>query len=264
MKTLIQYLFEATVNTAELEKNLTFEETDLDGILDILDTDEYNHFEDLVGQRVTKDDVRSGVFLLKHSTHFKIMYEGTLLGIFSVCLPENFKDSIRNERVYDLREFSNKRHLRLLFYPFIDAAVNGEPSDLIDKNDYEGVIEKINKNQENYADYVRQCNEANDELIDRIMSITGFVVIWQLSKDAKKKIDVNQIALLKIFFQKLTKLIKNTGAKYIMAQGKDEHVTNAYIKLGGFNSTEKLFKKYAADYNRINRDFISGTVIKRI
>jgi hypothetical protein len=49
-----------------------------------------------------------------------------------------------------------------------------------------------------------------------------------------------------------------------MAQGKDEHVTNAYIKLGGFNSTEKLFEKYAANYNRRNRDFISGTVIKRI
>ena len=51
MKSLIQYLFEALVNGPELEKNLKFEETDIEEILDILDTDEYNHFADLCGKR---------------------------------------------------------------------------------------------------------------------------------------------------------------------------------------------------------------------
>ncbi len=99
------------------------------------------------------------------------------------------------------------------------------------------------------------------------MSKTGFVVIWQLSNKAKKKIDVNQVSLLKIFFQKLTELIKNTRAKYIIAQGKDEHVTKAYIKLGGFNSTEEFYNKHAAQVNHYQRDdleFLEGTIIKRI
>ena len=51
MKSLIQYLFEALVNRSELEKDLKFEKTTPDEILDILDTDEYNHFEDLVGEK---------------------------------------------------------------------------------------------------------------------------------------------------------------------------------------------------------------------
>lgn len=331
MKTLIQYLFEATVNTAELEKNLKFEETNLDDILDILDTDEYNHFVELCGERYTKKQVKDGVFLLRYSTHFKIMYKDTLLGVFSVCLPKNFNDLI-NDRGPDRSQ--DMWQLKRLFYPFLKAAIAGEPYDIIDKNIYNGLIkdvdlEKIKKCEEKkkyYADmrqtydknfdeltrkYVelaeeykkhydsdikRQLDEINDktiaaeqnkvkmqkliqvnddairgmiseqtkELVKRIMDVTGFVVIWQLSKDAKKKIDVNQIALLKIFFQKLTELIKNTGAKYIMAQGKDEHVTKAYIKLGGFHSTEELFKKYTGDYDEEDCDFLNGTVIKRI
>ena len=54
-----------------------------------------------------------------------------------------------------------------------------------------------------------QIRESAEKLVKRIMSKTGFVSIWQLSKDAKKKLDINQIALLRIFFQKLIELIKN-------------------------------------------------------
>ena len=267
MKTLIQYLLEAAVNTADLENNLKFEKTDIDNILDILDTDEYNHFIELCGERYTKDEVRKGVFLLNHSTHFKIMYEGSLLGIFSVCLPENFKNLLRNNIPGTKRDMSL---LKRLFYPFLKAAAIGEPYDIIDKSVYNGLIdddypEKIKKYEEKLKEYSedmlkyrkrmleynkksielkkeydkyhdpeikRQLDDVDynihltglslervnyykakceadapldkngklvQELAERIMSITGFVVIWQLSKDAKKKIDVNQIALLKIF-----------------------------------------------------------------
>ena len=332
MKSLIQYLFEALVNGPELEKNLKFEETDIDEILDILDTDEYNHFVELTGKRYDKNVVKEGVFLLNNSTHFKIMYEGNLLGIFSVCLPENFNNlmSAKGKNKYAKNDFEL---LNTLFYPFFKAAIDGVPYDVIDENIYKDVIEDyfkktevnseilkdydddMQKKKQKLIEYSEKVNALYDEfvktrdkdikaqmdsmnnkyneiaddiekaekwkkiirtevwkagqittkeLVKRIMSITGFVVIWQLSKDAKKKIDVNQVSLLKIFFQKLTELIKNTGAKYIMAQGKDEHVTNAYIKLGGFNRPEELFKKYAADYNENDREFLEGTVIKRI
>ncbi len=135
MKSLIQYLFEALVNGPELEKNLKFEETDIEEILDILDTDEYNHFADLTGERYDKDTVREGVFLLNNSTHFKIMYEGTLLGVFSVCLPENFKDLMnkREQSKYAENDFNS---LETLFIPFLTAYLDGEPYDVIDKNIY--------------------------------------------------------------------------------------------------------------------------------
>ena len=180
--------------------------------------------------------------MLNNSTHFKIMYEGTLLGVFSVCLPENFNNLINTIKSNE-HSRNDYKNLVTLFKPFFRAFSDDAKYDIIDKNDYKYHI---------------------DELVEQIMSKTGFVVIWQLSNKAKKKIDVNQVSLVKIFFQKLTELIKNTGAKYIIAQGKDKHVTKAYIKLGGFNGTEELFNEYASIYNKDVRDFIEGTVIKRI
>lgn len=331
MKSLIQYLFEALVNKADLEKDLKFEETDIEEILDILDTDEYNHFVELTGKRYDKDVVREGVFLLNNSTHFKIMYEDTLLGIFSVCLPENFNNlmNIKGKNKYAHNDFDL---LTKLFYPFFNAGIDGASYDILDETDYNDVIEdyleeskrnlekledvedsiqKFEKQKYEYSEKVNTLydefiktrdkdikaqmdsmnNKYNDvidsiekyqswkkitereieqqkykatvKLVKRIMSKTGFVAIWQLSKDAKKKLDINQIALLRIFFQKLIELIKTSGAKYIIAQGKDDHVTNAYIKLGGFKSTEELFTKYANSSAR-DGEFLEGTVIKRI
>ena len=289
MKSLIQYLFEALVNGPELEKNLKFEETDIDEILDILDSDEYNHFVELCGKRYDKDVVREDVFLLNNCTHFKIMYEGKLLGIFSVCLPENFNNlmSTKGKNEYAYNDFDL---LTKLFYPFFNAAINKASNDILDENDYKDVIEDYLEESkgnleklEDIEDSIQKFGKQKDQswkkiiereieqqkykatvkLVKRIMQKTGFVSIWQLSKDAKKTIDVNQVSLLKVFFQKLIELIKNSGAKYIMAQGKDDHITNAYIKLGGFKSTEELFTKYA-NSSAHNSEFLEGTVIKRI
>lgn len=333
MKSLIQYLFEALVNKADLEKDLKFEETDIEEILDILDTDEYNHFVELAGKRYDKDAVRKGVFLLNNCTHFKIMYERKLLGVFSVCLPENFNNLMNTKEKNKYAE-GDYRNLITLFWSFVRGYAALETYDLLDKSDYKDIIEdflekseKLLEIERDYAvDIQRYDNEYNEyyekmieleeeyekskdpnirhqlydidikvrnaydhrekayatkkatdeklqpqimasveNLVKRIMSKTGFVAIWQLSKDAKKKIDVNQVSLLKIFFQKLIELIKNTGAKYIIAQGKDDHVTNAYIKLGGFKSTEEFYKKHStSSFYQRHSDFLEGTVIKRI
>lgn len=333
MKSLIQYLFEALVNGPELEKNLKFEETDIEEILDILDTDEYNHFVELAGKRYDKDTIRRGIFLLNNCTHFKIMYKGKLLGVFSVCLPENFNNLIKRIKQDSTKAKDDYRDLILLFMPFVRGYAALESYDLLDKTDYKDIIEDfleksekfleierdyadIQKYDNEYAEYYKKMIEleeeyrkskdpnikhqlydiydkvhnaydrkekahaskkANDEklqpqiresaekLVKQIMSKTGFVSIWQLSKDAKKKLDINQIALLRIFFQKLIELIKNSGAKYIMAQGKDDHITNAYIKLGGFKSVEEFYKKHSTPYfYKTYSDFLEGTVIKRI
>ena len=72
MKSLIQYLFESLVNRPELEKNLKFEKTTPEEILDILDSDEYNHFEDLIGEKVSRNYFRENVFLFGECTPYKI------------------------------------------------------------------------------------------------------------------------------------------------------------------------------------------------
>ena len=92
MKSLIQYLFEALVNRPELEKNLKFEKTTPDEILDILDTDEYNHFEDLVGEKISKNEFRESIFLFDRCTPYKILYEDKLVGVFSIMLPISISD----------------------------------------------------------------------------------------------------------------------------------------------------------------------------
>ena len=333
MKSLIQYLFEALVNKADLEKDLKFEETDIEEILDILDTDEYNHFVELAGKRYDKDVIRGGVFLLNNCTHFKIMYEDTLLGIFSVCLPENF-NNLMDTKEKNKYAKADYRNLITLFWPFVRGYAGLESYDLLDKTDYKDIIEDFLEKSEKFLEMERDYNDdiqrynneydeyykkmrelteeyrkskdpkighqiddidikrrnaydhrekvyaskkTNDEklqsqiresvetLVKRIMSKTGFVSIWQLSKDAKKKLDINQIALLRIFFQKLIELIKNSGAKYIMAQGKDDHITNAYIKLGGFKGVEEFYKKHSTPYfYKTYSDFLDGTVIKQI
>ena len=89
MKSLIQYLFEALVNRPELEKNLKFEKTTPDEILDILDSDEYNHFEDLIGEKTSRNEFRENVFLFDECTPYKILYEDKLVGVFSIMLPKS-------------------------------------------------------------------------------------------------------------------------------------------------------------------------------
>ena len=86
MKSLIQYLFEALVNRPELEKNLKFEKTTPDEVLDILDTDEYNHFADLVEEKVSKNYFREHIFLFDKCTPYKILYEDYLIGMFLVLV----------------------------------------------------------------------------------------------------------------------------------------------------------------------------------
>ena len=159
MKSLIQYFFEALVNGPELEKNLKFEETDIEEILDILDSDDYNHFVELCGKRYDKNVIRDGVFLLNNCTHFKIIYEDTLLGVFSVCLPENFNNlmSTKGKNEYAYNDFDL---LTKLFYPFFNVAINKEPNDIIDENEYKDVIEDYLEKSKRNLEYLEDIKDS--------------------------------------------------------------------------------------------------------
>ena len=238
MKSLIQYLFEALVNRPELEKNLKFEKTTLDELLDILDTDEYNHFEDLAGEKMSKNEFRESTFLFDRCTPYKILYEDKLVGVFSLMLPKNL-DELKNDSIDDYRIF-----LQTLT-PVYKALLDNYNFNIIDKTDYEKSINHIH-------------------FTNNILSKSAYVGIWQISPGAKKKIDINQIALIKVFFEKLLAILKSGRVTYIMAHGKDAHRTKGYVAVAGFTNPIDIFKKYSSLFYKKNPELFDGFVIKRI
>lgn len=238
MKSLIQYLFEALVNRPELEKNLKFEKTTPDEILDILDTDEYNHFEDLAGEKMSKNEFRESTFLFDRCTPYKILYEDKLVGVFSLMLPKSLS-TLRDDSIDDYRIFIQT------LTPVYNALLDNYNFNIIDKTDYEKSSSRIS-------------------FTDRILSKSAYVGIWQISPEAKKKIDINQIALIKVFFEKLLAILKSEHVTYIMAHGKDAHRTKGYVAVAGFSNPIDIFKKYSRVFYKDNPELYNGFVIKRI
>lgn len=238
MKSLIQYLFEALVNRPELEKNLKFEKTTPDEILDILDTDEYNHFEDLVGEKMSKNEFRESTFLFDRCTPYKILYEDKLVGVFSLMLPKSLS-TLRDDSIDDYRIFIQT------LTPVYNALLDNYNFNIIDKTDYEKSSNRI-------------------RFTDNILSKSAYVGLWQISSDAKKKIDINQIALIKVFFEKLLAILKSEHVTYIMAHGKDAHRTKGYVAVAGFSNPIDIFKKYSRLFYKDNPELYNGFVIKRI
>ena len=238
MKSLIQYLFEALINRPELEKNLKFEKTTPDEILDILDTDEYNHFEDLVGEKMSKNEFRESTFLFDRCTPYKILYEDKLVGVFSLMLPKTL-DELKDDSLDDYRIFLHT------LTPVYKALLDNYNFNIIDKTDYEKSINHIH-------------------FVNNILSKSAYVGLWQISSDAKKKIDINQIALIKVFFEKLLAILKSEHVTYIMAHGKDAHRTKGYVAVAGFTNPIDIFKKYGGIMYTNSPELFDGFVIKRI
>ena len=238
MKSLIQYLFEALVNRPELEKNLKFEKTTPDEVLDILDTDEYNHFADLVEEKVSKNYFREHIFLFDKCTPYKILYEDKLVGVFSIMLPKTLV-ALRDDSYDDYAIFGQTLH------PIYKALKDNYNFNVIEKTDYEK------------SEYIR-------DFVNNILSKSAYIGLWQISPEAKKKIDINQIALIKVFFEKLLSILKSEHVTYVMAHGKDAHRAKGYVKVGGFTNPIDVFKEYGGKTYERSPELFDGFVIKRI
>ena len=238
MKSLIQYLFESLVNRPELEKNLKFEKTTPDEILDILDSDEYNHFEDLIGEKVSRNYFKENVFLFDECTPYKILYEDKLVGVFSIMLPKSLS-KLQDDNYNDYALFAQT------LLPIYKALKDNYSFNIINKNDYEKY------------DYRR-------DFVNNILSKSAYIGLWQISPEAKRKSDINQIALVKVFFEKLLAILKSEHVTYIMAHGKDTHRTKGYVKVGGFTNPIDVFKKYGGISYEKSPELFDGFVIKQV
>lgn len=109
------------------------------------------------------------------------------------------------------------------------------------------------------------CDAYGYEKARDLVNDSAYVILLQLSSQAKKNLDINQIAVIKVFYEKLIDLAKSNGAKVICAHGKDKRVTQGYIKAGGFDSYKD---KYLPDAIKRNfagfKDLYENFVIKKI
>ena len=101
---------------------------------------------------------------------------------------------------------------------------------------------------------------------DDIVKDSAYIILWQLSSKVKKELDINPIALVKVFYEKLEAKLKKEHIKIITAHGKNDKMKKSYIKVGGF---EDYNSKYLTDYikklwERVGPDIYENFVIKKI
>lgn len=123
---------------------------------------------------------------------------------------------------------------------------------------YEDIITSLFNSSKLLSEY--------DYTFDNIVKDSAYIILWQLSSKEKKELDINPIALVKVFYEKLEQKLKKEHIKVIGAHGKNEKMKKSYIKVGGF---EDYSNKYLTDYTkklweRINSDIYENFVIKKI
>lgn len=231
MISLFDYIIESLINTKELEKDLKFVESTKKEVYGILDSDDYKHGEVL---GMNSDDLKgkstNQLFLEDEATYYKIQYQNNIIGIVSIVFPAqmaNLKNSVDNwncKKIFGLLALNSilQKHKNVDIF-------NLKESDFEDKSMYD-------KNAQYSSTQI-------EELAMQLLEHTAYIGVWAINQNIKKKLDINDFSLIKIFFNKLIQLCINHKAQYIWAHGKDEHITKMYVKVGKFiNPYEELFK----------------------
>ena len=234
MISLYRYIFEA-IERNEIEKHLKFEEISLDEFEKIIMSDEYGNGKGLLGDYPENEDLKELMFMIEQSDIFKIMYKNETLGVVAYVLPKNLKKFIRSKEEKDIH--SPNKHIlwKLCLSPFISMHYFNEVS----------ASEKV------FDDPTSE--EIASSYKEKIIGEIAYVTAWQLSPSAKKKIDINEISLVKVFFEKIINELKTNGAKYFFAHGKDKRVCRLYVKLAGCINPINTYK-IIWKLNKFHRD----------
>lgn len=254
MISLFDYIIESLINAKELEKNLKFVESSKKEVYGILDTDDYKHGE-VIG--MSSDDLNgktpNQTFLENEAIYYKIQYQDNIIGIISIVFPAQMAN-IKN----DVDNWCCKKIFKLF-------ALNS-----ISQKHKNVDIFNLKKSDTKDDEYSQTQIE---ELTTQLLEHTAYIGVWAINQNIKKKLDINDFSLIKIFFDKLIQLCKSHKAQYIWAHGKDDHITKMYVKVGKFiNPYEELFKinidkGYFGDDEKIKIYFTQLTktlVIKKI
>jgi hypothetical protein len=248
MISLYRYIFEA-IERNDIEKYLKFEEISLDEFEKIIMSDEYGNGKSLLGEYPEDVELKDMMFMIEQSDIFKIMYKNEPLGVVAYVLPKKLKKFLLSEEEKD-RDSSNRYTLwNLCLRPFLKAHY------------YQ--YDEVYANEKIFDSDKR---DAINIFYGKCIKELAYITAWQLSPTAKKKIDINEISLVKVFFEKLVKELKNNGAKYFFAHGKDKRVCRLYVKLAGcinpINTYKHIWKKYK--FHKDNFYAVEDIVYKKI
>ena len=87
-----------------------------------------------------------------------------------------------------------------------------------------------------------------------------YVTYLLMLPEVQNELDIDKIATIKVFFNKLKDFVKQLKKDYIIANGKDEKLTKLYCKCGGF----KCYKDFLSNkslYSDKNHKFIIETSV---
>lgn len=248
MISLYRYIFEA-IERNDIEKHLKFEEISLDEFEKIIMSEEYGNGKGLLGDFPEDVDLKDMMFLVEQSNIYKIMYKNEQLGVIAYVLPKNLKKFLSSPEEKDKDSIHRHLLLKLCLRPFIVEHYENNVSA------NEKVFDDVNREETNLRQYYEKCTNE-----------IAYVTAWQLSPSAKKKIDINEISLVKVFFEKIIKELKNNGAKYFFAHGKDKRICRLYVKLAGcinpINTFKNIWKRYK--FHKDEFYFVEDIVFKKI
>lgn len=253
MIALLEYIFEA-IERNEIEKHLKFEEISIDEFEKIIMSDEYGNGKNLLGEFPKDEDIKDVLFLIEQSNMYKIMYKNETLGVVAYVLPKNLKQFLKLSRQMTEREYLNKHIIwNLCLRPFITAHYH--------------YYDAVSANEKVFDDDTSE--DTLKSYYDKCTDEIAYVTAWQLSPTAKKKIDINEISLVKVFFEKLIKELKNNGAKYFFAHGKDKRICRLYVKLAGcinpINTYKYIWKNnLKGNYHKDEFYVVEHIVFKKI
>lgn len=224
MISLFEYIIESLINAKELENDLKFIESTKKEIYGILDSDDYKHGEVLgLDSDTLKGQSDNEIFLENESTYYKIQYQNNIIGIVSIVFPEKMEN---------LKNLHDKIDCKKIFKLFVSNSLSNEH-----KNS------NIFNLKESDTKDVQYSELQISKLTNQLLKQTAYIGVWAFNQNIKKKLDINDFSLVKVFFNKLIQLCKDHKAQYIWAHGKDKHITQMYVKVGKFiNPYEDLFK----------------------
>ncbi len=230
MISLNDFIFEA-LQRADIEKNLKFIKISDERFEDLFETIMDNGKNLGLEEGDTIDDLA----LLKISDKFEIRYENKLLGIITYLLPDKLYKIVKKE--------IGRPNDRLIINYTLRYFLKWHYDNLVHKD--EQIFEDPKKDEDEVSYSTRLLKE------------TAYVCCWELFKEPKEQLGINEISLIKVFFEKLKSELKNNKVKYFFAHGKDDRVGNLYTKLCNGVSSLKTLEANADKKNKTNNVFMS-------
>jgi len=231
---LFDFIIESQIEIKDLRNKMDFDEITDKEAHAIIDSDEYKHGTEL-GFEKANDLYDAGTGFV-NSNHFKITYEGNILGIIG---------------------FSTLKMLRSY-----DSGNDGtELSDILSKS-IRAVL------SDNFDNLLGDDNIYTKNDVSKLGSNLVYITYLQISEEAKKKLDISPIAVIKVLTEKISDFFKENKIKYVCAFGKDPHRAKTYIKALGFSNISDNTLKNTQDgkrfASRVGYETAKCFVIKKI